>query len=146
MSATTDMPEAVKVIERLFKEGFASGSTDIVDELSDLEMVEHQFGLEGAGPQAIANLKKCIVDVHSAFPDVTFTVEDWAVVGDIAWVRATARATNSGPFFGPPTGRSLTWTVFDVVRVSKGRIAEHWGVPDRFEIMMRLGRLERPSA
>jgi predicted ester cyclase len=28
-----------------------------------------------------------------------------------------------------------------VARVIDGKIVEHWGVPDRFEILARLGRL-----
>jgi predicted ester cyclase len=37
------------------------------------------------------------------------------------------------------------FTVIDIARVHNGRITEHWGVPDRFAILARLGRLPVPG-
>ena len=141
MDATTTTAPAVRVIERMLHEGFGAGNTVIVDELCAADIVEHQFGLSGQGQEAIAKIKKGISDVHAAFPDLTFTVEGFVEHGDTVWVRAHGTGTNSGPFFGPPTGKSVAFTVFDVARVVDGKIVEHWGVPDRFEILARLGRL-----
>ena len=141
MDATVATAPAVTVIERMLHEGFSAGNTGIVDELCASDVVEHQFGLSGEGQEAIAKIKKGISDVHAAFPDLVFTVEDSLERGDTVWVRAHGAGTNSGPFFGPPTGKPVTFTVFDVARVIDGKIVEHWGVPDRFEILARLGRL-----
>ncbi|WP_396641845.1 ester cyclase [Microbacterium sp.] len=135
---------AVRVLERMLHEGFAGGNQDIVDELCAPEMIEHQFGLAGTGADAIAKIKQGIADVHRGMPDLTFTIEDWAEHDDIVWIRAEGTATNTGPFFGPPTGKPVHFTVIDVARVGDGRIVEHWGVPDRFAILMRLGRLTVP--
>jgi predicted ester cyclase len=52
----------------------------------------------------------------------------------------------SGPFFGPPTGRPVDVTVIDVARVVDGRIVEHWGVPDRFAMLVQTGVLDRLTA
>lgn len=136
----------VRIIERILHEGFAGGNTDLVDELCSPDVVEHQFGMAGVGAEAIAKIKEGIRTVHTAFPDLHFTVEDTAVVGDTAWVRAVGRGTHTGPFFGPPTGRPIELTVIDVARVVDGRIVEHWGVPDRFEIMVRTGKLDALAA
>lgn len=134
-----------QVVERILHEGFAGGGdADIVDELCAPDIVEHQFGLAGTGAEAIAKIKQGIREVHTAFPDLTFTVEDVATAGDTVWVRAVGHGTNTGPFFGPPTGRPIQLTVIDVARVVDGRIVEHWGVPDRFEILVRLGKLSTP--
>jgi predicted ester cyclase len=69
------------------------------------------------------------------------TIEDMAAVGDRVWIRMTARGTNLGPMFGPPTANEMTITVFDVCRFENGKIVEHWGVPDRFALMAQLGLL-----
>ena len=135
--------EAVQVLHRMFAEGFATGNDAIVDELCSPDLVEHQFGLTGRGPAAIASVKAAIRDVHGAFPDVRFTIEDTAEVGDRTWVRVRGEATATGPFFGPPSGRSVAFTVFDQVRVVDGRIVEHWGVPDRFALLAQTGVLDR---
>lgn len=137
--------DLVEVVERMLHEGFATGNPDIVDELCAPDIVEHQFGLAGTGSEAIAKIKQGIIDVHAAMPDLRFDVGDWAVAGDVVWVRAEALGTNTGPFLGPPTGLPVRFTVIDVARVVHGRIVEHWGVPDRFEMLVRLGRLARPA-
>ena len=54
--------------------------------------------------------------------------------------------TNTGPFMGAPTGEPVRFTVIDIARVVDGRIVEHWGIPDRFEILIRLGRLTPPTS
>lgn len=141
MDATATIPPGVRLIERMLHEGFSTGNADIVEELCAPDVIEHQFGLSGEGQEAIAKLKKGIADVHAAMPDLVFALESWAERGDTVWVRATGSGTNTGPFFGPPTGRRVGFTVMDVARVVNGKIVEHWGVPDRFEILYRLGRI-----
>ncbi|KQR51826.1 hypothetical protein ASF88_09440 [Leifsonia sp. Leaf336] len=141
MSGTRTAPDEVRIIERMLAEGFAGGDIDIVDELCSTDIVEHQLGLSGTGAAAIEKVKGAMLDVHRAMPDLRFTVEDWAVADDIVWVRATGEGTNTGPFMGPPTGKSVHFTVIDIARVADGRIVEHWGVPDRFAILLQLGRL-----
>lgn len=144
---TTDQeaPTAVQVLERMLHEGFATGNADIVDELCSPDLIEHQFGMSGSGRTALERVKQGIVDVHRGMPDLRFTVDDFAENGDTAWVRAEATGTNTGPFMGPPTGLPVKITVIDVARVVDGRIVEHWGVPDRFALLVQTGRLHRPD-
>ena len=131
------------VVERMLHEGFAAGNPNIVDELCASDLVEHQFGMAGVAAGAIAEVKRCILEVHAAFPDLQFTIADTAERGETVWVRAEATATHTGPSFGPPTGRRVNWTVFDVATVRDGKIVEHGGVPDRFAILAQTGQLER---
>jgi predicted ester cyclase len=139
-------PEAFTVLRRMFDEGFATGDASVVDELCAPGLIDHQFGLAGAGAEAIEHAKAAIRDVHSAVPDISFTIEDFAQAGDVIWVRVRARGTATGPFFGPPSGRPVDFTVIDVARVVDGRIAEHWGVPDRFAMLAQTGVLDRLAA
>ncbi len=141
-SATVPSP-ALAVIERIFAEGFATGATDVVDEVCSPDLVEHQFGLSGTGPEAIDHVKGAIRDVHRMAPDMSFTIEDSAESGDTVWVRVRAKGTATGPFFGPPSGRPIDITVVDIARVVDGRIVEHWGVPDRFAVLAQTGVLDR---
>lgn len=134
---------AYQVLKRIFDEGFATGNDAIVDELCSPGLVEHQFGTAGRGADAIAHLKAAIRDVHRAVPDISFTIEDAVESGDIIWVRVRGQGTATGPFFGPPSGRPVDFTVIDVARVADGRITEHWGVPDRFAMLAQTGVLDR---
>lgn len=139
-------PEAVTVLRRMFGDGFATGDVSVVDELCAPGLIDHQFGLAGTGAEAIQHVKAAIRDVHSAVPDISFTIEDFAEAGDVIWVRVRARGTATGPFFGPPSGRPVDFTVIDVARVVDGRITEHWGVPDRFAMLAQTGVLDRLAA
>ena len=134
---------AFTVMRRIFEEGFATGDTAVVDELCAADLVEHQFGLAGTGPEAIQHVKEAIRDVHAATPDISFTIEDAVERGDTIWVRVRARGTATGPFFGPPSGRPIDITVIDIARIVDGRIVEHWGVPDRFALLAQTGVLRR---
>ena len=136
-------PAVVATLRRIFDEGFATGDASVVDEVCSPDLVEHQFGLSGHGEQAIEHVKAAIRDVHNAVPDISFSIEDWAENGDTVWVRVRGRGTATGPFFGPPSGRSIDITVVDVARVVDGRIVEHWGVPDRFAMLAQTGVLDR---
>ena len=138
--------EAYRALQRIFDEGFATGNDAIADEVCTPDLVDHQFGTAGRGAEAIAHVKAAIRDVHAAVPDITFSIEDWVQDGDVIWVRVRGRGTATGPYFGPPSGRPVDFTVIDVCRVTGGRIAEHWGVPDRFAMMAQTGVLDRLAA
>jgi len=140
---TTTETTARRVLQRMFDEGFATGDDTIVDELCSADLVEHQFGLAGRGAEAVEHVKAAIRDVHRMAPDLRFTIGDAVESGDTIWVRVRGRGTATGPFFGPPSGRPLDFTVIDVARVVDGRIVEHWGVPDRFAVLAQTGVLAR---
>ncbi|MCC9196776.1 ester cyclase [Arthrobacter sp. zg-Y820] len=137
------LPESVRVLRRILFEGFATGDTALVNELVSPDLIEHQFGLEGRGPDAVAHVKEAIRQVHEAMPDISYELEDWATRGNTAWVRFRGRGTNTGPFFGPPSGKTVEVTVIDIAVVADGRITEHWGVPDRFSLLQQTGVLKR---
>ena len=148
MSITTNPPDPdaadpTAVIRRMFDEGFATGDGAVVDEICSPDLVEHQFGLSGDSAAAIQHVKDAMRQVHGAVPDISFTIEESDENGDKLWVRVRAQGTATGPFFGPPSGRPIDFTVFDVVRVVDGRIVEHWGVPDRFAMLAQTGVLDR---
>jgi predicted ester cyclase len=141
--AVAGPPNAQAVLRRLFEEGFGGGDDTVVDELCSPELMEHQFGLEGSGAEAIQNVKAAIRNVHEIVPDMSCTIEDSVEVGDAIWTRVRARGKATGPFFGPPSGRPIDITVIDICRVVDGRIVEHWGVPDRFALLAQTGVLDR---
>jgi predicted ester cyclase len=137
---------AYRVLRRIFEEGFATGNDAIADEVCSPDLVDHQFGTAGRGAEAIAHVKAAIRNVHEAVPDITFSIEDWVQDGEVIWVRVRGRGTATGPYFGPPSGRPVDFTVIDVCRVADGLITEHWGVPDRFAMLAQTGVLDRLAA
>lgn len=143
VAASQELPEPVAVLDRIMREGFMTGNADLVDDLTAPDLVEHQFGLSGTAEEARAHVRQAIREVHAMMPDADAELADWSLSGDVAWCRFEIRGTQTGPFFGPPSGRPVALTVIDVARVVDGRIVEHWGVPDRFAILAQTGLLRR---
>ncbi len=139
----SDLPHGVALVMRLVDEGFAAGRVAIVDELCSPDCVEHQFGLAGSGAAARDRLRTAMAEVHAMAPDISYHLEDWAERDGLVWLRLRAVGTQTGPFFGPPSGAPFDITVMDVARVVDGRIVEHWGVPDRFALLAQTGVLAR---
>ncbi|HTL41755.1 MAG TPA: ester cyclase [Pseudolysinimonas sp.] len=146
MNDSTEVPLGVRLLQRMLDEAFAAGRPEVVDEVMAPDVIEHQFGFASTGPEAHERVQRAGREVHDMAPDIRFTIEDWAQSGDITWVRATGRGTNTGPFFGAPSGRPFEISVIDVVRVRDGLITEHWGIPDRFALLAQAGVLDRLKA
>jgi predicted ester cyclase len=137
-------PESV--VRRLIEEGFNQGKLEVAEELTSPELVEHQdFGPNhAAGAEGV---KAVIASLRRAFPDFHLEIENLAVDGDKVWLRMVGTGTNDGPYMGnAPTGAPMRTDVFDLIRVSDGKIVEHWGVPDRLGALFQLGLARPPAA
>jgi predicted ester cyclase len=96
-----------------------------------------------ATPLTREGQRQRVTGFHTAFPDIHFTIEDLFAEGDRVAFRATFRGTHQGPFpilqGMAPTGKQVTVSVLDVVRVEHGKFAEHWGGPDVLDLLQQLG-------
>ena len=140
------MADPETVLRRLIDEGFSQGNLDVCDQLVAEHVEEHQnFGPNHAdGPEGV---KAVIRSLRAAYSDFRLEVADLVVDGNTVWARNVGSGTNDGPFMGhPPTGRSMSIEVFDVVRVRDGKIVEHWGVPDRLGALFQLWLAGPPAS
>jgi predicted ester cyclase len=98
-----------------------------------------------AAPLSSEGQRQRIAGFHTAFPDLQFAIEDLLAEGDRVTFRATLRGTHQGlfPFLQgiAPTGKQITISVLDVVRVEGKKLAEHWGGADLFDLLRQLGAL-----
>jgi predicted ester cyclase len=133
---TADQQANVKALRRMIEEGFSGGRVEVVDEVCTENVIEHQAGMN---PPTREGAKRAITFLHRLAPDLKVTIEDLGVDGDRVWIRAIGRGTHTGDVLGAPSGRSFEITVMDVCRFEGGRIAEHWGVADRFSQFEQLG-------
>ena len=117
----------------------------MADELISPDLIEHQnFGPgHAAGAEGV---KAVIRSLRGAFSDFHLAIDDLTVGDDTVWLRMSGTGTNDGSFMGhAPTGRRMRTDVFDALRVEKGRIIEHWGVPDRLGALIQLGLADPPA-
>jgi predicted ester cyclase len=129
------------IFRRVIEEGFNKGNLDALNDCFPPTYIEHQFDL----PPTLEEFKGSIRYLRETFADFSLTIEDMVADGDTVWARMTGRGTHSKEFMGrPPTGKLFTITVIDVCRFEDRKIVEHWGVPDRFHLIVQLGLLPRP--
>jgi steroid delta-isomerase-like uncharacterized protein len=77
---------------------------------------------------------------RQAFPDISIAVE--TVIADQQYVafRSTMSGTHHGPFLGvAPTGRAITVSLLDLIRIEANTFVEHWGGPDLHDLLKQLG-------
>jgi predicted ester cyclase len=91
-------------------------------------------------PLLLEGQKQRIAGFRSAFPDVKITIEDVFAEDNYVIFRSTMRGTHRGVFQGiEPTGKTITVTLIDIIRVEHGKFVEHWGGPDLFDLLKQLG-------
>jgi predicted ester cyclase len=134
---------SIEAFTRLFDEVFTQGRLDAADQLVAPEIIEHQFAPDDSPGRTVTRdqFKGFVQMLRAGIPDLHYTVEDAAQVGDKVWLRARARGTDSGTgqFGHQPTGMPISIDVIDIARFVDGQMIEHWGVPDRMSVLQQLG-------
>ncbi|MDX1664068.1 MAG: ester cyclase [Candidatus Promineifilaceae bacterium] len=83
---------------------------------------------------------------QAALPEIEVTIEELLAEGDRVAYGWTARGTSEGPFLGiAPTGKEVTITGTDIVRIENGKIAEMWHVEENLGLMRQLGAAPPPA-
>ena len=133
------------LFRRFVDEVFNHGNMSLVDELVAPDFVEHEELPPGI-PQDREGAKQLTTMLRSAFPDFKATIHDIIAEGDKVAVRMTWSGTQQGEFMGiPPTGKSVSIGVFDIVRVAGGKLVDHWGQMDNMGMMQQLGVVPAPG-
>lgn len=77
---------------------------------------------------------------QNAFPEIDVTIDELIAEGDKVGYQWRIRTTHKGEFMGvPPTGKEITLTGSDIVRIEDGQIAETWHIEDNLGLMQQLG-------
>jgi steroid delta-isomerase-like uncharacterized protein len=126
-----------QLVQRLHAELLESRDVDVVDRFFADDFVSHNIppGL----PPGAEGVKRFFAMFRDAFPDVSVTVDELVAEGDRVAVATTLTGTHQGELMGfAPTGRPVSVTGIDVVRIADGRIAEHRGLTDIVGLMRQL--------
>lgn len=100
-----------------------------------------------AAPLTAEVQKQRLAGIRAAFPDWKLTIEDMIEQGDRVAFRATVRGTHQGAFQSiAPTGKQVTVSALDIVRIENGKFVEHWGGPDVLNLLLQLGAVVSPGA
>ena len=133
------------LFRRVIEEVFNRGNISLLDELFAPDFVEHEELPPGI-PAGSEGVKQLSTMFRSAFPDFKATIDDIIAEGDKVVVRGTWSGTHKGEFMGiPPTGKSVSFGVIDIVRIAGGKFVEYWGQMDSMGMMQQLGVIPGPG-
>jgi len=132
------MSEAEELVRGLHRALLDSRDVATVDEFFAEDFVSYNQppGLE---PGA-AGVKQFFAMFRDAFPDAQVTIDELVAEEDRLAVATTLTGTHEGELLGiAPTGRRVSVTGIDLVRVRDGQIVEHRGLTDTVGLLRQLG-------
>jgi predicted ester cyclase len=113
------------LIRRVFEEVIPSGDGGALSALLAPDFLDHD-PLPGQ-PAGRAAGEYVVRTMHTAQPDLRFTIDDLVAEGDRVTIRWRLHGTNTGPLLGrPPTGRRIELAAIVIFRIAGGLIAERW--------------------
>lgn len=128
---------AAETMVRSFYEALSTGDTSLVDEV--LAPGWEAVPAMRTGPGA-DGWKASIEHLRGVFTDLSVTIEDVVVSGDLVAVRSVSRGVHTGELLGVPgTGRQVEFRASDFHRLENGRITRTWHLEDYFAIALQLG-------
>jgi predicted ester cyclase len=142
--STGETKAAARRFYDALNQALATGDLALLDEVIAEDAVDHNPvpGMK----QGLAGIKESFGEGRVAFPDLHFTVEDMVAEGDKVACRITVRATHRGDFRSiRATGRQVTMTGIDILRIVDGKLADRWGEFDNLGLLQQLGAVTLPS-
>ena len=104
------------------------------------------FHFPGSAPMDREGLKQFLQMLFAAFPDFYESIDDQIVEGKKIASRFTFWGTHKGDFRGiPPTGKTFSISVMNIIRIQGGKIAEQWTVADLLGLMQQIGVIPKPE-
>ena len=118
------------IVRRWLEDGLNARNLAIIDELFAPDYGNHspRLGVVGREYTALET-----AEFFVAFPDWRTTIDDVIAEGGKVVVRRTVQGTYTGEVQGapvPPTGKLVTFTIWEMFRVSDGKIVERWAIHD----------------
>ena len=134
-----------KTIGKRFNEDvWGTGDEAALEELFAPDLVD-LGALPGQTPDPKGH-KQTLAVFRSAFPDLNVTTDDIIAEGDKVVSRWTARGTHQGELMGiAPTGKEVTFTGIEVLRIAEGKVVERWAETNDLEVMQQIGAIPEPG-
>ena len=133
------------LVRQMVEEVFNRGNVSMADEFLAPGFVEREELPPGI-PRDREGVKQLTTLLRSAFPDFKAALDDIVAEGDRVVIRQTWSGIHQGEFMGvPPTGKTVSFGVIDILRVAGGECQEHWGQMDSMGLMQQLGALPTPG-
>ena len=136
---TTLMETHRQVIQRIVDELFNQDRYDIIDELYNDELRNHDKSLPNQ-PDSKQELVKLLQFHRRAFPDLKYSLQTVLCEGDMTAFRWTVNGTHTGPLGDvAPTGNPFKVEGMSFAKFVDGKISVIWQLHDTEAIYTQLG-------
>jgi len=128
-----------QIVRRFSDELWGQGNLAVADDVLAMDLIEHNpLPGQGAGREGH---KQVVALFRSAFPDLQVTTEDVLEEEDRVALRWKAEGTHRGDLMGlAATGKRVTLTGIEILRVSGGKIVERWAEDNGQAVLAQLHR------
>jgi predicted SnoaL-like aldol condensation-catalyzing enzyme len=128
---------AKQLVRRFVEDVQGGGRLELLDRYIAPDFTDHD-PLPGFTPDR-DGVRQLFGALRAAFPDLQVAIHDQVAEGDRVATRKSFTGTHGGEFMGmAPTGNPINFEVIDILRVSDGRITDHWLVGDMLALMQQL--------
>ena len=130
-------------MRRVLEEAFGQGRVEVVDEVLHSDFVCWDPNSESGEIRGADTIKSEIEYFRNAVPDLTYTVDDQIVEGNMVVSRYTVSGTHQGEFFGVPgSGKRIEMTAINIDRFDEsGKLVEEWVEYDLLGAMRKIGAI-----
>jgi predicted ester cyclase len=132
------LEENKQVVIRFNKEFIELGNTEVLQEIVAPSFINHT--IPQGFPNDVSGLIQFIGVLRTGFPDLHVNILQQVAENDLVTTLKTLEGTHTGTVMGhAPTGKKVTMTVIDMVRIHNGQYVDHWGKNDVMQVIQQLG-------
>jgi len=132
------MSKIKNTVQHLVNEIFNQKNLAAIDDFIMVDIIDHSAPPDL--PAGIEGYRLKVAAFINAFPDLKITYSHQIAEGDMIAGRFTLTGTHQGDFGGiAATGKQISVTGHDQLRVVEGKVAEHWVEMDTLGMMQQLG-------
>lgn len=145
MATLEDNKERAKQYLKAIEE-HTDGNIDNLEEFVAEDVVNHnpvsRDDITVGEARGIKAFRQHADSILTAFPDLSFDIQDTIAENDRVMVRFVLSGTHDGPFMGiEPTGEEVTMSGIVVYRFADGKIIERWGEANTMGVLKQIGRM-----
>jgi predicted ester cyclase len=126
-----------KVVIRFNREFLQTGNKEVLDELVDDAFINHTA--VGNFPKDKSGLVQFVDMFHKGFSNLHIEIHTQVAENDMVATHKTIQAVHTGEIMGhEATGKNVTMSVIDIIRIKDGKYIDHWGRNDIMQVIQQL--------
>lgn len=126
-----------EVVIRFNKEFLERGNIEVLREIVAEDFINHTAA--SSVPNNVDGLIQFVSMLHKGFSNFNIDIHEQVSENDIVATRKTIHATHSGEIMGhKTTGKQVSFSVMDFVRLRDGKYIEHWGQNNIMQVIHQL--------